>query len=140
MKLLQVEVFQKMQDVPSSQPVKLEKINQILNEIKEKGNLLGVLFAYRDGDLISENTGDLIESKSFIAMCASVLGSAESLGNTVGERKVGRLIAELEDQTIMIIGCDDTTFLALILNRESILGHVFKELDNYIQKLIKNYK
>ena len=80
-----------------------EELNKILDELKEKGNLSGILLSYRDGELISARFDEDIDVKTFSAMSASVIGSAEGLGTTVGERKIGKIITELEEQTIILV-------------------------------------
>ena len=83
-------------ELPKTEKVK--KLAHILDQIKENGNLLGVLYAYRDGGLIAENFRDKINFDNFTSMCASVLESAVGLSRTMGDAKTGKIIAELETQ------------------------------------------
>ena len=66
-------------ELPKTEKVK--KLTQVMDLIKDDGNLLGVLFAYRDGGLIAENFREEIDFDNFTSMCASVLESAISLGS-----------------------------------------------------------
>ncbi len=114
-------------------------LDLILTEIRERFNITGVLFAYRDGAVIKVNISEDFDDqggKEFIAMCASVLGNAEGLGQTMGDKKIGKIISELDDYTIIIVGCDESTFLAVIINNDTISGPIQKHLDDYIKKLI----
>ncbi|MFX0010224.1 MAG: hypothetical protein ACFE9R_07915, partial [Candidatus Hermodarchaeota archaeon] len=74
-----------MVELELSKTEKVKKLNQVLTQIKENGNLLGVLYAYRDGGLIAENFNEKIDFENFTSMCASVLESAIGLGRTMGD-------------------------------------------------------
>jgi len=118
----------------------LKEIRQILDQIKDLGKLDGVMLANRDGVLIVENINVRSDYNEFAAMTASVLESAEDMGNTIGINKIGNILAELENQSIIIIKCDNTnTFLTLIFKKESKIERVLQKLDNYIQKIANIY-
>ena len=112
------------------------KLTQILDEIKEIGSLSGVVFSDREGNLIVENVDVEFEHSIFTSMCASVLESALRLGRTSGEQKLIKIIAELEHRSIMIMECDDKTFLAFFISNESNINTLLKEIDRYINKII----
>ena len=124
-------------ELPKTEKVK--KLIQIIDLIKDTGNLLGVLFAYRDGGLIAENFKEIIDFDNFTSMCASVLESAISLGRTMGDRKAAKIIVELGTQTIAIIECDEKTFLAFDLNYESDFNVILEKMEDYIRKIIFLY-
>jgi predicted regulator of Ras-like GTPase activity (Roadblock/LC7/MglB family) len=118
----------------------LKEIRQILDQIKDLGKLDGVMLANRDGVLIVENINIRSDYNEFAAMTASVLESAEDMGNTIGINKIGNILAELENQSIIIIKCDDTnTFLTLIFKKESNIERVLQKLDDYCQKIANIY-
>ncbi len=121
-------------ELPKTEKVK--KLTQIMDLIKDNGNLLGVLFAYRDGGRIAENFKDNFDFDNFTSMCASVLESAINLGRTMGDRKVVKIIAELGAQTIVISECDEKTFLVFDLNYESNFNVILESMEDYIRKLI----
>ncbi|MFW9998803.1 MAG: hypothetical protein ACFE9Q_04530 [Candidatus Hodarchaeota archaeon] len=116
---------------------KYKEAFQLANEIKNKGNLEGIIFAYRDGVLIYENVGDEFNSKNFTSMCATVLESAVGIGETIGNQKFKKVIAELEEKTILIFECNITTFFILILNRESNISYIMNKLEEIIEKVNK---
>jgi len=124
-------------ELPKTEKVK--KLTQIMDLIKDNGYLLGVLFAYRDGGLIAENFQEEIDFNNFTSMCASVLESAISLGRTMGDRKVTKVIAELGTQTIVITECDEKTFLVFNLNYQSNFNVILEEMEDYIRKIIFLY-
>jgi len=123
----------------SSYSQKFEAINLILDEMKEIGKFKGILFSKRNGVLITENIGKGVDYDEFAAMCASVLESAEGLGKTFGVKKIGKIIAELGEQTLIIVECGNKTLLTFIIEKESKIDLVFENLDKYNRKIINAY-
>jgi len=118
---------------------KAQKLNQLLEDMKREGNLPGILFSYREGDLIAENIGIEFNREEFSSMCASVLESAIGLNKTMSEKNMVQIIAELEKQTIILVECDEKTFLALIMNEESKVNSILENIEKYIRKIIFLY-
>lgn len=121
---------------------KLKLLDQILNQIKQEGSLSGVIFSYREGRVIAENLSDNnpdFDSEEYSSMCASVLESALGLGKTIGGKKFHKVIAELDQNTIILIECDDKTFLSLVLNDGSKLDSIFEKIENYLKKIMFLY-
>jgi len=117
---------------------KLKQVNLILNDMKNEGKLKGVVLAKRNGDLIAENIENNFDGSTFAAMCASMLESAEDLKKTLGVKKIRKIIADLESgQTIIIIECDSKTFISFILEKESQIEKILKNIDEYCMKIIK---
>lgn len=120
--------------------VNLEKAKAIINEIKEIGELKGTILANRNGDLIAENLGKEFDTKNFAAMCASVLESAEQLGQDVHDQKIGKIIAELKNGQIIIIReCRSEIFFSFVLEKYSKVEKIFKNLEKFCKEiLLKN--
>ena len=117
---------------------KLKQVNLILNDMKNEGKLKGVVLAKRNGDLIAENIENNFDGSTFAAMCASMLESAEDLKKTLGSKKISKIIADLESgQTIIIIECDNKTFISFILEKESQIEQILKNIDEHCIKIIK---
>jgi predicted regulator of Ras-like GTPase activity (Roadblock/LC7/MglB family) len=114
----------------------LENLKQILDKMKNIGNLEGLFLAYRDGGLITENLNKIIDGNKFSSMCASVLESAEELGKTIGDEKINKIITEIEKRSILIFKCGEKIFLTIIFNDESKIGLIFDQLEAYIQQII----
>jgi len=128
-----------MNDESPSYSGKSEQLNLILNDMKNEGQLKGVVLAKRNGDLIAENIEDDFDGSTFAAMCASVLESAEDLKKTLGSKKISKIIADLESgQTIIIIECDKKTIISFILEKESKIDKILKNIDEYCMKIIKS--
>ena len=114
-----------------------DKIGKILNKLKRGGNFAGVLLSNRDGEL-NESVDDVKESlnsKEYDAMCASALKSAENLGHEISNRKVVKIISELENYTILFIGCTEKTFLTLITHNESKVNLNPQFIQNYVNQI-----
>ncbi len=123
-----------MNDIKLSQAQKLKKLELVLEEIKMLGKLKGVILADRDGGLITQNVGEDKDYNMFSAMCASVLESAEGLGQSIGG-KVSNIITELDEQTIFIIQCENKTFLSFLIEKDSHFGLVLKKISDYTQRI-----
>ena len=123
-----------MNDIKLSQAQKFKKLELVLEEIKTLGKLKGVILADRDGGLITENVGEDKDYNMFSAMCASVLESAEGLGQSIGG-KVKKIIAELNEQTIVIIQCENKTFLSFLIEKNSHFGLVLKKISDFTQRI-----
>jgi len=119
---------------------KSEQLKLLLDDIKNEGKLKGIIFAKRDGDLIAENIENNFDGNTFAAMCASVLESAEDLKKTLGSKKISKISADLEnDQIIIIIECDNKTFISLILDKESQIEQILKKIEDICVKILKSY-
>ena len=117
-----------------------KEIQQVIDEIKKKGNLNGVLFSYKEGSLISDNLEVPLDKSIFSSMCASVLESASSLGKSSGGLILKKIITELNSQIIIIIECSDQTFLVLFVNENSETKKILADIDIYITKIILLYE
>ena len=117
--------------------IESKKLSRILDDLKENGNLTGVIFTKRNGEVIEEKIAENVDSKILSSMCATVLESAVGLGETVGNQHVIKIIAELEESSIIIVEIKEKlSFLILILNKFSDTNVFLSQLGNYIQKLI----
>ena len=124
----------------SSEQQKVKDIQLIIDEIKKKGNLDGVLFSHKEGSLITDNLNAPLDKSVFSSMCASVLESASSLGKSSGGLILKKIITELESQIIIIIECSDETFLALFVNENSETKKILNDIKSYIRKIILLYE
>jgi predicted regulator of Ras-like GTPase activity (Roadblock/LC7/MglB family) len=121
-----------MIEKPNENSSNYREIIQILVNIKKEGKFIGYLFINRNGEILSENVDVIIDSKTFASMCASVLESAVGLGQTVGSKKINKIIAELEEKTVVIVQMSDNkTFITFILGDQSDVS-LIDQLDPYI--------
>lgn len=117
-----------------SQAQKFKKLELVLEEIKNVGKLKGVILTDRDGGLITENVGEDKDYNEFSAMCASVLESAEGIGQMIGD-EVSKIITDLDEQTIVIIECENKTFLSFLIEKDSHFGLVLNKIADFKRKI-----
>lgn len=118
---------------------KTSKLSQILIDLKSQGNLIGVLFAERSGKVIYIVGEENFNYEEFSSMCASVLESALELSKVMGEKRIKKIITEVEGKIFIILECDKFTFLVLSANSESHINKVLSKMENYIKKLMILY-
>ena len=127
-----------MNDMDLLDSQKIEKLKAIFDKMTEEAELGGVLFANREGGIITHNFEKNSELRNFSSMCASVLESAEEMGKIINDKKIDKIVAELDDKTILIIKYDNSAFLTLIIESFSKIGLIIENLDEYFQQ-IRNY-
>ncbi|MFX0059506.1 MAG: roadblock/LC7 domain-containing protein, partial [Candidatus Heimdallarchaeota archaeon] len=77
-----------MNDLEPSNSIKSKKLMEILDDIKQEGDLKGVLYSYRDGQLIKENFEEVFDIDLCSSMCASISESAQGLAKNLNEKRV----------------------------------------------------
>lgn len=112
------------------------KLSIMLEELKVKGNFEGIILANRNGEIINDNIGKNTDSRKLASMCASVFESAVGLGETMGNQKIIKIIAELEKNSILMVEIKDKkVFLIFIINDQSNSSFIFNQLEDSIHKL-----
>ncbi|MFX1454673.1 MAG: roadblock/LC7 domain-containing protein [Promethearchaeota archaeon] len=112
------------------------ELSILLDKIKVKGKFEGVVFAKRNGEVIKSNIENNSEYKKLTSMCASVLESAVGLGETMGNQKIIKVIAELEKTSILMVEIKEKkVFIIFIINDESDSNFIFEHLEEYIKKI-----
>lgn len=112
------------------------KLSIMLEELKVKGNFEGIILANRNGEIINDNIGKNTDSRKLASMCASVFESAVGLGETMGNQKIIKIIAELEKSSILMVEIKDKkVFLIFIINDQSNSSFIFNQLEDSIHKL-----
>ncbi|MFX1426860.1 MAG: roadblock/LC7 domain-containing protein [Promethearchaeota archaeon] len=114
-----------------------DELTNIINELKTQGNFTGVLYIRRDGEILNESIEKPIDTKAFASMCASVLEGAMELSETMGNQNIRKIIAELNNETIIIIRIENSSFLVCILNPQSNSNLLLEDLDRYIQNIMQ---
>ncbi|MFX1522445.1 MAG: roadblock/LC7 domain-containing protein [Promethearchaeota archaeon] len=112
------------------------ELSILLDKLKVKGKFEGVVFAKRNGEVIKSNIENNSEYKKLTSMCASVLESAVGLGETMGNQKIIKVIAELEKTSILMVEIKEKkVFIIFIINDESDSNFIFEHLEEYIKKI-----
>lgn len=112
------------------------ELSLILDELKEKGRFIGIILANRNGEIINENIGKDTDGKTLTSMCASVFESAGGLGDTTGNQKIVKIIAELEKSSILMVEIKEKkVFLIIIINNQVDSSFIFDNMEDYMQKI-----
>ena len=119
---------------------KIQKLKEILEEIKSKGVLIGVLLSDREGTLILDNFSKELDKSLFSSMCASVFESALEIGRKSGDLKLVKIVTEIGDLSVLILWCDEKRFLTLFANYDSNIKVLFDEIQDYIKKIVLLYE
>ena len=113
-----------------------KKLSIMLDELKAKGSFEGIILANRNGEIISDNIGKDTDGRKLASMCASVFESAVGLGETMGSQKIIKIIAELENNSILMVEIKEKkVFLIFVINDQSNSSFIFDQLEDYIQKI-----
>ncbi|MFW9825318.1 MAG: roadblock/LC7 domain-containing protein [Candidatus Thorarchaeota archaeon] len=112
------------------------ELSILLDELKVKGKFEGVVFAKRNGEVIESNVENNSEYKKLTSMCASVLESAVGLGETMGDQKIIKIIAELEKTSILMVEIKEKkVFFIFIINDDSDSNFIFEHLEEHVKKI-----
>ncbi|MHA1930934.1 MAG: roadblock/LC7 domain-containing protein [Promethearchaeota archaeon] len=125
-----------MNSPPKSNNSEKREISILLDELKGKGKFKGIIFASRNGEIISENIGKTVDCKKLTSMCASVFESAVGLGETMGDQKIVKIIAELEKTLILMVELEEKkAFLIFIVNEQTDSSFIYDEMEDDIKKI-----
>ena len=112
------------------------ELSLILDELREKGRFIGTILANRNGEIINENIGKDVDGKKLTSMCASVFESAGGLGETMGNQKIVKIIAELENTSILMVEIKEKkVFFIFIIDNQADSSFIFDHMEDYIQKI-----
>lgn len=112
------------------------ELSILLDELKVKGKFEGVVFAKRNGEVIESNVENNSEYKKLTSMCASVLESAVGLGETMGNQRIIKIIAELEKTSILMVEIKEKkVFFIFIINDDSDSNFIFEHLEEHVKKI-----
>ncbi len=113
-----------------------DQLSGIITNIKTIAKLSGIILSYLDGRLIVKETDLDYNMEEFIPMVASVLKSADGLGKTIGGRSLQKIIAQLEDISLMILKSDEkNVFLTLIINDSTNVDTILEHINGYFDKI-----
>ena len=125
-----------MNGTPNSSTHEKRDLLFILNEIIDRGNFTGIIFANRNGEILNEIIKKNIDSKQFTSMCASVIESAVGLGETMGNQQIVKIIGELEEHTVLFFQIKNKdAFLIFLLNNQTDSTFISEYLEEYIKEI-----
>jgi predicted regulator of Ras-like GTPase activity (Roadblock/LC7/MglB family) len=125
-----------MNGLPKMNNIDNNELSLILDELQVKGKFKGIIIANRNGEIMNENIGNNEESKKLTSMCASVFESAVGLGETMGNQKIVKIIAELEKTSILMVDIKEKkVFLIFIIDNQADSSFIIDNMENYVQKI-----
>ncbi|MFX1236800.1 MAG: roadblock/LC7 domain-containing protein [Promethearchaeota archaeon] len=116
-----------------------KKLEELLAELKLKGNLIGVMLVSREGNVVSNNFKRDIDKTTFSAMCALAIESADTLRDILSEGTSLKIITELNNCSIILMKCSNALFLVFFVGNSSNMDPVIDKIDDYIKKIILLY-
>lgn len=120
--------------------VENEEINDILHEIKHKHELSGIIFSSLEGSLIAGITDEDFDKNEFVAMSATVLGSAKGLAETLNEQHMKVITSELEHHTLILMESDPKTFLLIIVDNAARTFPLTQDLKDCSDRILNAHK
>ena len=125
-----------MNDQNSSDFPKKEKVSTFLRKLKEEIGFTDILISTKDGKKLVRNLETKFHSKKFSAMCASVLRSAQDIGNAADDRNVDKIITRLEDKNIIIMNINENFFMILVCNENAKVKRFLDSKEKYLEKIL----
>jgi predicted regulator of Ras-like GTPase activity (Roadblock/LC7/MglB family) len=125
-----------MNDQNSSDFTKKEKLSSFLGKLKKEIGFTDILVSTKDGKKLVRKLETKFHSKKFSAMCASVLRSAQDIGNAADDRNVDKIITRLEDKNIIIMNINKEFFMILICNENAKVKRFLDSKEKYLEKIL----
>jgi uncharacterized protein len=112
-----------------------QKLEQILNDLRNVGDVEGCAVVSRDGLLIADSLPKNIDSEIFSSMTATMHGAGET---AISELKVGTCIAtmtESDKNVVLSVGVNPVFLLVLLASKGANLGLVRVEMKKASEKI-----
>ncbi len=110
-------------------------LKNILKELSEKAKLMGAFYISQDGSIIDHFFRESVNLNSLPENLSKIIQNSKELGILIGNESFKQIIAELDNNTILLSKITDARYLILILTRKSILHGI---IDPYLEYL-KNF-
>ena len=114
-----------------------QKVKQRLDELAGQPGLLGAALVSRDGLPVLDSSRRPLNSETFSAMSATVMGAAEAALSELSENRVARVIADADRMRLVLVGVTDEFLLVAIAEGESELQGVIKRVEKASQDIAK---
>lgn len=110
-------------------------MEQILKEINEAGGIEASAIASRDGLLICTTLPDRNQAETFVAMSATMIGSAETASAELGKNIPEIIIVESKTGKIIGTGAGPKALLLVMTGPDANLGLVLFEMQKASEKI-----
>lgn len=116
-----------LNDTDKSQPTEDEDMTEIQKILAEFTNIDGVHTAClvgRDGFLLDSLARSGIDAEMIGAIASSGFGSAETMGNQLGQGELNMTMLEYNDGPVMFAPVGDEAFLVIVADKDTNLGWI----------------
>ncbi len=110
-------------------------IDEVLRELKSVGGIQSSAVVTRDGLLVASDVSPDVDAETFVAMSASMVGSAETAVTEVKGGTAMRVIVESENSKLIALGAGPKVLLVVLTIREVPLGLVLLKIGEAARKI-----
>lgn len=112
-----------------------EMLEKILKDLKSTGDVEAGAVVSRDGLLIAADISQDVNSDSFAAMTATMLGAAETATSELGKGVPDRVIVEGNGGKIITTGAGFKALLVTMTSPQANLGLILLEMNKASDKI-----
>jgi len=106
---------------------KKEQLEEILNELKNTGGIIGSAVVSVDGLVIASDLKEK-DVETFAAMSAAMQGAAETAVGELGQGNLNQIVAEAEKGKLIAISSGEKAILVVMTNSDINLGLILLEM------------
>ncbi len=110
-------------------------IDEVLRELKSVGGIQSSAVVTRDGLLVASDVSPDVDAETFVAMSASMVGSAETAVMEVKGGTAMRVIVESENSKLIALGAGPKVLLVVLTTRDIPLGLVLLKIADAARKI-----
>lgn len=116
---------------------KKEILSDLLKGLEEEGDVEGSAIVTRDGLLIASGLPEDIDSETFAAMSATMLGAAETAVCELKKDEVGIIIVEGKEAKLITRNAGLNAFLVAMVSTDANLGLILIEMSKVSKEIEK---
>ena len=118
-------------------PTKYESLEKVLQGLNTIGDVEGSAIISRDGLIIASTLPPNFDKETFSAMCATMVGAAETAAMDINKGVPERVIVETRGMKLLAIGAGNEMLLVTITAPQSNLGLVVSEASKAASQITK---
>jgi len=112
-----------------------ERLEKVLKDLKDVGDILASAIVSRDGLLIAADLSPNVNADAFAAMTATMLGAAETATSELGMGIPDRVIVEGKTGKIVAVGAGPKALLVVMTNPRANLGLILLEIGRASERI-----
>src|ERR1051326_6239548 len=118
-------------------PTKYESLEKVLQGLNTIGDVEGSAIISRDGLIIASTLPANFDKETFSAMCATMVGAAETASLDINKGVPERVVVETRGMKLLAIGAGNEMLLVTITAPQSNLGLVVSEASKAASQITK---